>query len=970
MKKLAVITGIFTIFILFISLSSAVVGNPIANWKFEGNAVDSSINKIDGIIRGTVNFVDGISGKAASFNGNIANYIEVLYNEKFDFKNKDFTISAWVKSNVDSMYGGIIEKTVNGQVNTQYLMFAEKDASTNIDNYIVRTKDFNGGIDEVKSPGLDNGKWVHLIMTYKSSNAEVKMYRDGAYVGNSLIGFVIANGVGPIFIGKLGSNLYPFNGLIDELSIYDALFTDAEVMKFYKESKCSFNNQKILKLSSLTNSHAEIYSKNNYKNVICYDEIFGSPYVPVAGADPHLCSVNNGNIVLKLSSETNAHVEGPLGTNYPINICYGDLKCALKTTCLNTEKVVASLSSTTNSHISYGDDPLYPQKLCCSATLGNGQINSVDWTDLKDTVITNSNKLCTVRLAAKLQNAQNGEIVKFKITKRTGINVELATLSGAVSENTAKADWFIEESYFDKIAEGSELDFNFEAIAGDGTGINQKKTSGMFKVKNVDCPFIYPTVRITGPEHRQIYFTGTNINFEYVNEIVNSQIASAEWRIDEEPLSDANKIKKSFSNVFTQPGQKTITIKLIDGRGKSAEDQIGIILLGNINENDPLAFIEKPRHKEVIHSDPKSDGMIVNYMAKDSYVIQQTGAITSCQDNKIVCLAGICPVITKNAPSGINNCPISSNLAVSKSTDIIVGDEFKDIKFDWTSERLALVPSGLGKSFGKVNYFSPGQKIIILLLSYNKNNVNVQKQFNRTFTVLPGNAAGVCDLAAGEFKKIKDGNVIESLPIMKTIGCAGNDILNSNDDCCPAGWTCSTKIGESGCRLLGDKRKTTCSSQDESNCNNFNGANRNYGPLTDQQSKMLGCDSPPKLQNGCWIADTCKCEWNGPKDTGKCTIVKKNNIPISPDNPDINLCGEATLCKYEVIEETLCGEETEFQKIKMVPVGNSHVSCTPKEFERVPCGRSVIELPFSGIMQITAALIIIILIYLMTRKRK
>jgi len=75
-----------------------------------------------------------------------------------------------------------------------------------------------------------------------------------------------------------------------------------------------------------------------------------------------------------LSSETNAHAEGPSQYNYDVDICYGDLSCVYvnldeENTCSQhtngTYPIdVLSLSSFTNAHIgAFGD---YPIKVCCA----------------------------------------------------------------------------------------------------------------------------------------------------------------------------------------------------------------------------------------------------------------------------------------------------------------------------------------------------------------------------------------------------------------------------------------------------------------------------------------------------------------------------------------------------------------------------------------------------------------------------
>ncbi len=131
-------------------------------------------------------------------------------------------------------------------------------------------------------------------------------------------------------------------------------------------------DQRILRLSSTTNAHGEVYNGvNNYPVEICYDAIFGKRYTE---ANPHACSTGNANKVLRLSASTNAHGEIPslttLGYQY---VCYGDLVCRSTTVstdnCNQDERLVVALLTESNSHINAYDSPVLPytKKICCKS---------------------------------------------------------------------------------------------------------------------------------------------------------------------------------------------------------------------------------------------------------------------------------------------------------------------------------------------------------------------------------------------------------------------------------------------------------------------------------------------------------------------------------------------------------------------------------------------------------------------------
>ena len=127
---------------------------------------------------------------------------------------------------------------------------------------------------------------------------------------------------------------------------------------------CSSQDQVILKLSTDTNAHAEVWNGPGHATTqICYDQIFEQ-----LGNGDHTCS--GTNTVLKLSSTDNAHAEGPQGMFYNVDVCYGNLICRLVTSgvCNSNEKAVVKLSSLslTNAHLEIASSTNYNNIICCS----------------------------------------------------------------------------------------------------------------------------------------------------------------------------------------------------------------------------------------------------------------------------------------------------------------------------------------------------------------------------------------------------------------------------------------------------------------------------------------------------------------------------------------------------------------------------------------------------------------------------
>ncbi len=117
------------------------------------------------------------------------------------------------------------------------------------------------------------------------------------------------------------------------------------------------DSQTLFKLSSSTNAHAALFSDTAYTFRACTNGLI---------IVDRTCDADNSDVIIKLSSVTNAHVEKPTGTgNYAQKVCSSDLTCNYRLgNCNADEQCVVSISGDTNAHV--GDCISgYNTKLCC-----------------------------------------------------------------------------------------------------------------------------------------------------------------------------------------------------------------------------------------------------------------------------------------------------------------------------------------------------------------------------------------------------------------------------------------------------------------------------------------------------------------------------------------------------------------------------------------------------------------------------
>jgi prepilin-type N-terminal cleavage/methylation domain-containing protein len=220
------------------SLGADIVGN----WDFdEGSgttALDSSGYYSTGTIMNGASYTTDTPQKAAgqgagkyalSFDGS-NDYVRVADKNILDFGTGDFTLSLWFKTNGNpSAESEILSKYSSVgyvvYINTSgVLYFYIRDGSN------LR----QGG----PSGYLDN-KWHHVAVT-SDYDGYSRIYVDGALKGSSNTTFTapISNSI-DLTIGSYTNGTNPFLGLIDEVRIYSAALTSAEIQKLYAEGAAS-----------------------------------------------------------------------------------------------------------------------------------------------------------------------------------------------------------------------------------------------------------------------------------------------------------------------------------------------------------------------------------------------------------------------------------------------------------------------------------------------------------------------------------------------------------------------------------------------------------------------------------------------------------------------------------------------------------------------------------------------------------
>jgi hypothetical protein len=232
-KKLLLTTAV----ILSIKILAQIPTNGlVAYYQFNGNANDLSGNNNNGTVNGATLVTDrnGNANSAYSFDGTTS-YIDVLNSPSLNsFSSNAMTIAFWGKvlSVPPSGYNGIILSKQSGSGTTQQGF----NVAINTSNNTYLRAGSSGGAYAGGGTGTATiNVYHHYVLIY--DNGTSICYLDGVLI-NSTPGStaVIGSNTMNLLIGKANwSNINSpnFNGVIDEMQIYDRGLTSTEITQIY-----------------------------------------------------------------------------------------------------------------------------------------------------------------------------------------------------------------------------------------------------------------------------------------------------------------------------------------------------------------------------------------------------------------------------------------------------------------------------------------------------------------------------------------------------------------------------------------------------------------------------------------------------------------------------------------------------------------------------------------------------------------
>jgi len=201
--------------------------NLVGYWSFDDGtgtvAVDGSGNGNDGTLYNMeeADWVDGAVGKALSFDG-VDEFVEI---DDPVLGEAAITISAWVKKTAYTRYQGIVADYYGGYKN--FILGYETP-----ENSVAFYVGDGTSRDSIFITGFTQDEWHHIVGVFDGSAGTLAIYLDGnKQEKNTSITNVGSSQSPYCSIGRYSS--YYFNGLIDEVRIYNRALTPSEIKALY-----------------------------------------------------------------------------------------------------------------------------------------------------------------------------------------------------------------------------------------------------------------------------------------------------------------------------------------------------------------------------------------------------------------------------------------------------------------------------------------------------------------------------------------------------------------------------------------------------------------------------------------------------------------------------------------------------------------------------------------------------------------
>jgi len=186
------------------------------NDSINGNTARDVWGDNHGEIIGNPKIVEGKINQALEFDGG-----DDLVQLPDMGSTKTVTIEVWGKAFSFPQYAGLVSAPTSDPGMVHFKLRDSRAVS-------VDKRDNGNSLD---SPPIEQDVWFHALYTCNTENDEIQLYVNGELIGTDISGATPVDLTG-VMIGREKSDRY-FNGILDEVRIYDRVLTEDEILQNY-----------------------------------------------------------------------------------------------------------------------------------------------------------------------------------------------------------------------------------------------------------------------------------------------------------------------------------------------------------------------------------------------------------------------------------------------------------------------------------------------------------------------------------------------------------------------------------------------------------------------------------------------------------------------------------------------------------------------------------------------------------------
>jgi hypothetical protein len=356
--------------------------NLMAWWDFESYSNSNVTSKVNDYILNCIsyNFVDGAEGKGVVVNGTNGHMTAYSPQDEFGFADSAFSFTMWINlsfypsenASLPQYYQTLVGKA-NAYIfevtaNEGLQLTIPRDLLSSLGDGGKRWRGFHTGIPAKQLFTLNH--WYHVAVTYNHAEKEAHIYLDGTELPLAPrpngIPVEFTTNKEPLCVGhNRGYNGQNFNGIIDEIRVYDTDITKSQIEVIYQLVADGENRRPLVSTTFLP----EATQGKQYSFSLVGSDPDGDKLYWSLGSDaPEGMMINIQSGVLTWPEPK--YKEG--GYRFSVNLTDGDLDANVTLTL----PIIPTLTIATQFPSQVNVDTLYRFKLELADTTGYGDI---DW---------------------------------------------------------------------------------------------------------------------------------------------------------------------------------------------------------------------------------------------------------------------------------------------------------------------------------------------------------------------------------------------------------------------------------------------------------------------------------------------------------------------------------------------------------------------------------------------------------------